>query len=279
MKKVLNGFQWYWYLKHFCDEDDCFLITEPLYNSTFIEADKPVDNFRGEHYMKVNVTKTNIGYRVGRGKKNLIIHKSVLSGIDGEIIASLITSQVLIPWDFTERKAYKEKADVYRKQKRKEQKEIEAEKMKDPAYAEMREKQRKRRAWIEKTKKENKINSTDSEKLLLKTALRRFGNRVKTQYEITINGHIYFLDFYIKSLRVAIEVDGGYHSTVEQSAKDRKRDADLASVGIKTIRIKNEQVPIKSCINELLSVLNSRKKKNGSRANISIDTYFIGHKD
>ena len=273
MTKVLNGIQWYWQLKRFCMEDECFLVTNPAYNKLLIEIDQPIDKYRGEHYMKVNVTKTNIGYRVGRGKKNLIIHKSLLSSF------SKAFDEPLIPWNFSERKIYKEKAEEYRQQKRDESERVEAEKMKDPAYAHMKEYVHKRNSWIEKTKKKNMDNSTKSEKLLLKTALKRFGKRVKAQYEMTINGHIYFLDFYIKSLRVAIEVDGGYHSTIEQSAKDRERDANLASVGIKTIRIKNEQVPIKACIEELLSVLQNRKKKKGVRADVSINTYFIGQDD
>ena len=274
MKNILNGVQWYWYLREFCKEDKCFLVTEPAYNSLFIVADKPIDKFRGEHYMKVNVTKTYLGYRVERGKKNLIIHESLLPAFGKNF-----SEKVLIPWEFCERKAYKEKAEKFRKQKREELKELEAEKMKDPVYAKKKEQRKKRREWIDKTKRKNIDNPTKSELLLLKTALKRFGKRVETQHEIIVNGHIYFLDFYIKSLRVAIEVDGGYHSTAEQYAKDRERDANLASVGIKTIRIKNEQVPIKACIEELLSVLQGRKKKNGLRADFSIDTHFIGQRD
>lgn len=273
MAKVLNGIQWYWLLRRFCMEDECFLVTNPVYNQHFIESDQPIDKYHGEHYMKVNVTKTDIGYRVGRGKKNLIIHKSLLSSFDKDF------GEALIPWDFSERKIYKEKAEIYRQEKREESKRIKAEKMKEPAYAYMKECIHKRNSWIEKTKKKNIDNSTKSEKLLLKTALKRFGKRVKAQHEMTINGHIYFLDFYIKSLRVAIEVDGGYHSTIEQSAKDMERDANLASVGIKTIRIKNEQVPIKACIEELLSVLQDRMKKKGVRADVSINTHFIGQDD
>lgn len=271
MKKVLNGIQWYWKLKHFCEEDKCFLVTNSDFNAILLEMDSPIDKYRGKHYMKINVTKTSIGYHVGRGKKNLIVHNALLSSFD-----ELKTDQSVVPWDFCERKAYKEKSEAYRKKKRDEYNQLEADKMKDPVYAKKKEQQKKRMDWIKKTKKENEEKSTKSEKLLLKTALKRFGKRVKMQHEITVNGHIYFLDFYIKSLNVAIEVDGGYHSTIEQSAKDRERDANLASVGIKTIRIKNEQVSIKDCIDELLSVLKNRIKKKGICADVSIDTYFIG---
>lgn len=51
---------------------------------------------------------------------------------------------------------------------------------------------------------------------------------------IMIGGARYFIDFLIVSLqpgrkkvRLAIEVDGGYHNTPEQQAKDAKREAEL----------------------------------------------------
>jgi very-short-patch-repair endonuclease len=52
----------------------------------------------------------------------------------------------------------------------------------------------------------------------------------------------YVLDFYVHQYRLAIEVDGGYHETVEQRARDRQRDRWLVSRGIDVIRFKNEQV-------------------------------------
>lgn len=273
MKENITGIKWYWLLRHFCLEEDCFLVINPDSNKIFLDLDNPINQYRGNHYLKVNILKTAIGYRVGRGKKNLIIHRSLLSLVNNPTI-----TQDIIPWDFSERETYKEKAKQLRQQKRDVYNTLFTEKMNHPAYAKKVQQNKKREEWIDKTQKKNQEKSTASEKLLLKTALKRFGKRVKTQYEVTIKGHIYFLDFYIKSLKVAIEVDGGYHSTIEQSQKDRERDANLASIGIKTIRIKNEQVPIKACIDELISVLLSRAKKNGNRADNSVDTYYIGQK-
>lgn len=45
----------------------------------------------------------------------------------------------------------------------------------------------------------------------------------------------YILDFYCPAIGVAIEVDGAYHTP----EGDMRRDAHLASRGIRTIRIKN----------------------------------------
>lgn len=48
-------------------------------------------------------------------------------------------------------------------------------------------------------------------------------------------------DFYLKSIKTILEVDGGYHKDIEE--KDRVKDSLwLKERGIKTIRITNEQV-------------------------------------
>ena len=51
---------------------------------------------------------------------------------------------------------------------------------------------------------------------------------------IQVDGKKYFIDFHVQSfkeprerLRVALEIDGTYHFTPEQQAKDRTKDADL----------------------------------------------------
>lgn len=270
MKKV-NNRGWKSLLKQFSLEEECFVVTDPEINLSIIENDLPIDKFRGEHYFRVNAVETHLGVRVERGRKNLIIHKSLLNKL-GEIQC--------YPFQYSDIKVYKEKAKEYRTEKRQEYNQIVEERMNNnPAYAKAVEKNRKREAWIDKTKEENLDKSTPAERFLYKNALKRYGKRVKAQHEITINGHIYFLDFYIKSMRVAIEVDGGYHGSIEQSAKDRERDANLASVGIKTIRIKNEQVYSKPCRDELIAALEKRKHFNRDTADKSIDTLFIGLDD
>lgn len=52
----------------------------------------------------------------------------------------------------------------------------------------------------------------------------------------------YILDFYCSQAGLAIEIDGPYHETPEQAAKDRRRDGHLAGHGIKTLRFTNDQV-------------------------------------
>lgn len=278
--KGVNGAQWCSMLKSFTNEDECFAIPNYVWVERIKMLDNQIDRFRGDHYFCVNIEKARAGYRVFRGRNAIIAHKIIVEELLKKYsidMTAFVCQENAIPFEYADINRYRRRAMELKKQDRERSKRVNEYRMIiDPAYAKAVHQKEKRREWIEKTQKENKKKSTESEKLLYKTALKQFGKRVKKQFEIIINGHIYFLDFYIKSLRVAIEVDGGYHSTIEQSAKDRERDANLASAGIKTIRIKNEQVPNRACINELLSLLNARKKRHGTTIDISVNTHFIG---
>lgn len=67
-----------------------------------------------------------------------------------------------------------------------------------------------------------------------------------------IDGHDYFLDFYLPWKRVAIEIDGSIHR--QQRAYDKFRDGEFARIGITTLRIHNSEA-LKS---DILTVLNNR---------------------
>ncbi len=49
----------------------------------------------------------------------------------------------------------------------------------------------------------------------------------------------YIVDFYIAKAKLAIELDGSQHYEAEHKAADRKRDADLAEMGITVLRYTN----------------------------------------
>lgn len=76
------------------------------------------------------------------------------------------------------------------------------------------------------------------------------------QAPFIINGKIYFLDFFIPSLRIALEVDGISHESVSKHEKDKDRGLNFKSIGIKTIRISNSE-----CENS--KYLNIRMKAEG----------------
>lgn len=54
----------------------------------------------------------------------------------------------------------------------------------------------------------------------------------------------FIADFYCHELRLVIELDGDYHQGKEQQEKDLNRTAELENLGIRVIRIKNEEIRI-----------------------------------
>lgn len=89
--------------------------------------------------------------------------------------------------------------------------------------------------------------------LLSKSQLE--GRKFRRQHSIKN----YIVDFYCHAEKLAIELDGDVHFTEQGLEYDKKRDAELASLGIKVIRFENEDVfrattavleKIKSCFSE-----------------------------
>jgi very-short-patch-repair endonuclease len=60
----------------------------------------------------------------------------------------------------------------------------------------------------------------------------------------------FILDFYCVEQRLAVEVDGGIHATLDQSAHDEERTAWLNAQGIRVLRVTNNEVE-----NDLAGVL------------------------
>ena len=52
----------------------------------------------------------------------------------------------------------------------------------------------------------------------------------------------FIADFYCHSLKLVIEVDGGYHLLTEQKKFDTFRDEDMTALGISVLRLTNEEV-------------------------------------
>lgn len=60
------------------------------------------------------------------------------------------------------------------------------------------------------------------------------------RFQVPILGWI--VDFYHDKRRLAIELDGGYHSTEKQIRKDETKDTKLFEFGITVIRFTNDQI-------------------------------------
>jgi very-short-patch-repair endonuclease len=52
----------------------------------------------------------------------------------------------------------------------------------------------------------------------------------------------YFADFACRKARLVIEIDGATHSTLEESARDKQRTAELERLGYRVIRFSNEEI-------------------------------------
>lgn len=103
---------------------------------------------------------------------------------------------------------------------------------------------------------------TKSEQLV--KDILKAANRVQCIFQkaFYICGSLYFADFYLPKYKVIWEIDGGYHKTTAQKKKDEKRTAFLESVGIKVVRIQNEETEDPTIIWEnLLTLVKEDKNK------------------
>lgn len=89
----------------------------------------------------------------------------------------------------------------------------------------------------------NRNNLTSAEKQFSKW-LNKMNIKYIMQYPITFenNKYQFILDFFIPKGNIAVEIDGGYHSTNTQSSKDKLRDKILQKHKFTVFRINNEYV-------------------------------------
>ena len=82
--------------------------------------------------------------------------------------------------------------------------------------------------------------ATDAERLLWRLLRTRqfVGLKFRRQHPV---GH-YIVDFYCADRRLAVELDGGQHFTVEGQAYDRRRTAYLATRGVRVVRFTNSEL-------------------------------------
>ena len=97
------------------------------------------------------------------------------------------------------------------------------------------------------THSENRLWSEVKEKKILGLKFRR-------QHPMSS----FIVDFYCHELKLAVEVDGGYHNGEEQKVLDIERSDQLRELGITIIRFSNEQVDeeLQEVLEEIKSVVN-----------------------
>ena len=88
--------------------------------------------------------------------------------------------------------------------------------------------------------RELRQNATDAEQLLWRLLRNRqlMGYKFRRQHPMVG----YILDFYCHEARLVIEVDGGGHTSPQQSIYDRQRTERLESDGLRVIRFWNHEI-------------------------------------
>ena len=125
-------------------------------------------------------------------------------------------------------------------------------------------------------------NSTDAE-IIFKNRLDLFKVRYIFQYRIDYNNSFIIADFFIKSIKLVIEIDGGYHRTKIQREKDRLRDEFLKENGYKVIRILNEDVDAYD-IREIIKLFKHKKsyskpkKIDKSKSKLQVEADMLENK-
>lgn len=147
------------------------------------------------------------------------------------------------------------------KKSRKEKKQIAVEKAKKNSKLRLQGKAEEFRADLIK-------NQTLSEKKF-KLILKELNIKYEFQKIFYTEKSFYIADFYLNDYNIVIEIDGGYHNTVEQKEKDSKRTKALIKEIDGLYRVKNEAVEnielTKRLIKEFL--LKDKKKKLEDRIN------------
>ena len=92
---------------------------------------------------------------------------------------------------------------------------------------------------IQKRRRLLRSNMTFSEKIVwMYLRKRKMKERFLRQYSVDN----YIIDFYCPKLKIAIEIDGDVHEQEKQKKHDRVRQEYLEQIGIKFIRIKNDEL-------------------------------------
>lgn len=94
--------------------------------------------------------------------------------------------------------------------------------------------------WIETTRYKLQASANKYERLVGEYLISKNISFIH-QAPFMFDDKIYFSDFFIPKMKLIIEVDGDYHNSIMQSENDEERDVLFSSIGIKTVRINNNE--------------------------------------
>lgn len=92
--------------------------------------------------------------------------------------------------------------------------------------------------WVRQRRAELLSKSSDAERAAFKN-LVRLGFKPARQYPVWTKRRMYFADLYLSSLKLIIEIDGGYHYTARQKRLDGNRSSGLWRLGYHVVRLSN----------------------------------------
>jgi very-short-patch-repair endonuclease len=137
----------------------------------------------------------------------------------------------------------------------------------------------RKNTFIDNRKQQLDDSATGCE-LIMSRLLTVAGVEFIANYPVTVSDSIlYYVDFFIVKKKCYIEVDGGYHNTVEQKKYDqRRRELITKATGWREIRFTNKQVKF-LVVSELLYFLGIKnkalkKKVNKKRAKKNTPSVF-----
>lgn len=111
-------------------------------------------------------------------------------------------------------------------------------------------------AWCSNTRSRLLQTQTPFEDIVFSKLSPKKKKHAVRQQRLELDSHIYFADIYIARWKIIIEVDGGYHNTVEKKESDRMRDALCSKYCIRVFRITNSQVLNEETLGEFMRVVN-----------------------
>lgn len=90
--------------------------------------------------------------------------------------------------------------------------------------------------------KDNLRKKATKSEIVFRKVLVRGKIKHKFQRAFIADGCFYICDFVFEKDKVCVEIDGGYHTTPQQRAKDAAKDAYLRRRGFNVVRIQNQDV-------------------------------------
>ncbi|MFZ1322652.1 MAG: endonuclease domain-containing protein [Ignavibacteria bacterium] len=103
-------------------------------------------------------------------------------------------------------------------------------------------------------RRELRKNVSKAEQILWQRLRKRqiLGKRFLRQFSV----EKYVVDFYCQELKLAIEVDGNTHNSLEEIEQDKVRQKRIENYGIEFLRFRNEEI-----LSDIENVLDKIKKR------------------